>query len=523
MNNGGSLTRRITSSISSWTGVGKVNNDIETSAVDSNNKSDDRDKNVNTVLKVIVGFIFCLIVYSLFKSTDKVGFVAVPLAKYPHMQFLANKYDPKIGEYWHDDPTLSCGPWLCAYFDNPTFEGEPFKVAKKTELVTNWQETMEWSFDGVPELHHSRHDFSVRCVALKYLTKGSYTFIGKVVGADGYFGSVVGGKTKMDLTTPGWELPPKMYHLNVKEAQYTEIMFELSHASHDARIFAVLSWVKNHKNTVTTQSGLQTAEKAACLISPHCHSELDPPVCPLDRKLQGHFWGLCKPWLSHLATFNFQPVSNQCIIFAVGLTDPNLEMARGYMEQGCKVHIFDCNARPSTEIPQVHFHDWCIGGNWQNSKSIVKTMDTLGYTDRAITVLKFDCDGCEWTALHAYATESPDQFEDTLLIYASLTFFSDDILLSTQAKVSDQLKKFRIFRHHMYPDVSKQRGNVVDSAKVYRVGVLSHAYHIAWVNQRVLDSFPDEPEIEVTTSNSTTGTGNYTSTTVKEKVTDTTN
>eukprot|EP01083_Nonionella_stella_P042811 115561_1 len=104
---------------------------------------------------------------------------------------------------------------------------------------------------------------------------------------------------------------------------------------------------------------------------------------------------------------------NDCIVYSIGVSQKNqFDVKMG--ELGCKVYSFDCTVNYDHHMAEnVEFYPWCIGAHFgdkykldfetvENSKimSIIEIMDSLGHSEKAIDVLKVDCEGCEWSLMN---------------------------------------------------------------------------------------------------------------------------
>lgn len=87
-----------------------------------------------------------------------------------------------------------------------------------------------------------------------------------------------------------------------------------------------------------------------------------------------------------------------CIVYSVGSNDEfSFEEEVHNFNPSCQIHTFDSEplSENSKKPPFVHFHAWSIGG--KSSNSIKAIMGKLQHDH--ISVLKIDCEGCEFEAL----------------------------------------------------------------------------------------------------------------------------
>lgn len=124
--------------------------------------------------------------------------------------------------------------------------------------------------------------------------------------------------------------------------------------------------------------------------------------------ITGGDWKIC---MDHVQTaIN----SNTCLVYSVGIADDwrfDVTMA----QLGCEVHSFDPTIDPPKVAlhPNITFHNYGLygGSNTSTAKTfshsiygaikgkmytIGELLKILGHENRAITVFKMDCEGCEW-------------------------------------------------------------------------------------------------------------------------------
>jgi len=93
-------------------------------------------------------------------------------------------------------------------------------------------------------------------------------------------------------------------------------------------------------------------------------------------------------------------VTSLVSFYSIG-SDNNFDFEKSaYAATGCDIHTFDCIAVNATNKPSfVQFHPWCLGRGFM---SLMDVMVALGHDNREISVLKMDCEGCEWSVLSHY-------------------------------------------------------------------------------------------------------------------------
>lgn len=140
----------------------------------------------------------------------------------------------------------------------------------------------------------------------------------------------------------------------------------------------------------------------------------DSPL--VDASIGEH--GLCKT-----ASLTQAFADKNCLVYGVGIAD-NWEFEKAMARHGCEVHAFDPTiAKPPTDEPSLtnlHFHRWGLSGKTERNGThevrgtldgkkvtdqamftLEDMMTELGHSGRQLTVLKIDCEGCEWAALSA--------------------------------------------------------------------------------------------------------------------------
>ena len=100
---------------------------------------------------------------------------------------------------------------------------------------------------------------------------------------------------------------------------------------------------------------------------------------------------------------------NECVVYSVGSNnDFGFEEAVHDLNPTCEIHTFDPTiSQPTHRPPYVRFHPYGVGLNSPASSSfrlfsIQEIMKHLGHD--AISILKIDCEGCEYDAFTRQAT-----------------------------------------------------------------------------------------------------------------------
>lgn len=147
-----------------------------------------------------------------------------------------------------------------------------------------------------------------------------------------------------------------------------------------------------------------------------------------------------------------------CLVYGVGIAD-NWEFEKDMARNGCEVHAFDPTiAKPPTEEPSLknlHFHRWGLAGETQRNGThqvrgtldgakvtqqpmftLADMMAELGHTGRKLTVLKIDCEGCEWASLSVVPAALWNQVGQMSLEL----HFSDGLMLDSAQQVHNAAK-----------------------------------------------------------------------------------
>jgi FkbM family methyltransferase len=173
-----------------------------------------------------------------------------------------------------------------------------------------------------------------------------------------------------------------------------------------------------------------------------------------------------------------------CLVYGVGIFN-DWRFEKTMAQLGCEVHAFDPTiSKPPTEepnLPNLHFHQWGLagqtdlhgehevhgsiaavsaGGEGENTTtapmmSLVDIMQKLGHAGRNLTVLKADCEGCEWEALQAVPKELWQRIGQlSLELHFSKSLMLDSAeALHSAAQVALALKEagFKKWRNSMHP------------------------------------------------------------------------
>jgi hypothetical protein len=214
-------------------------------------------------------------------------------------------------------------------------------------------------------------------------------------------------------------------------------------------------------------------------------------------------WELCEQWVR-------SPISNgSCLVYSVGSRNI-YQTEKGIAAAGCEVFMFDCTVNLNQNVaPNLTFYPWCVGdaetelqiGDGKNAKAEGKVFKTLpqilrelGHADRELTVLKMDCEGCEWSALASLGKENPHVLDTLRILLMETHYVSNPTKplasqVSEQAEASRLLAHFAAYRFHWNPDMSEHRDtNHSVHDQLMTAGVISAYYEFALVNAMLLEA-----------------------------------
>lgn len=424
--------------------------------------------------------------------------VALSTAALPHISPDGSWPATTIDAVVPTDPDACCGPWRCEYYDNLDFTGTPAAVVIMDTLSTDWQKKPGYGYDGVPVLQNKKNMFSMRCSTQKDFVEGAYQFM-PFARVDN-LKIFLDGSQLIEWNQGKWLNPQAIpvVHINaslhrvVVEAVVTSVR----------RNWVVLSWVRVQPTQDSV--AMTDVEKIACMTSPVCFG---PMTECRDKATEGLGkseapWGLCRDFVP-------KPIS-KCLVYAMGIRDIySNELLMG--REGCEVHAFDCTINhPATLGKNVHFHPWCLGAGKGDDEfkldgarrgtqadgaeflTLPAIIRKLGHEDRLLTVLKMDCEGCEWDSLDILLREMPTFFNKINMLMLELHFVTTPTAteakkaqeISKMARVAEGLHNHRVYGFSINSDLSMQRfHDTVYYPTLYNSGVQTGAccYEITYV------------------------------------------
>lgn len=439
----------------------------------------------------LAAFLYFVLRRLVAENEDAVRSLAVPLLDGPAASLAMIKYRPM---------------WNCAYYDNPQGSGSPLASLTMDHLASDWQEKPGWGYDGPPILNYTKSGFYLKCHIQKEFQRGSYKMIPylkcdsfklRVDGKEIYFRE--GHLQRFDDRHNLVDL--EALHFNSTEAHNIEVTVGVVKPSRSwfvfsiSRIYSYARSTLDNNHMAAEQPLLSPNEKIACGATPDCHG---PPTTCQNRDTKGLEigeapWGLC---------LDFLPTQQRCLVYSFGVRDIyKAELLYG--QHGCEVHAFDCTINHSTTLgPNVTFHPWCLGSNSSELKldgklsnamgqaqkgeflKLPAIVERLGHTSSDLTILKMDCEGCEWNGLDVLTRDMPAFFAKIRMLHLELHFVTDAAPgtserateLETMSRVMDRLRDYRTFGYSINSDLSIERfGNPIFYDELYDVGLFAAA------------------------------------------------
>jgi hypothetical protein len=205
-------------------------------------------------------------------------------------------------------------------------------------------------------------------------------------------------------------------------------------------------------------------------------------------------------------------------VYSIGIRDIySAELLYG--REGCEVHAFDCTTTldPKKLGPNVTFHPWCLGTNTSELKldgkgsaamnlaqsreflDLRTIITRLGHEAEELTILKMDCEGCEWNALDFLSRNMPEFFSRIRMLLLEIHFVTNLAPgesgrieeLKTVARVAEALKNYRTYSFSINSDLSIERfNNPIFFKELYDAGLFVGAccYEFSMVRR---DLVPD--------------------------------
>jgi hypothetical protein len=193
------------------------------------------------------------------------------------------------------------------------------------------------------------------------------------------------------------------------------------------------------------------------------------PECEVSEVLDGSCITDHTPFCDEFWSTRLGDKSGKCVVYSFGTANA-FQVEVVFAEAGCVVHTFDptVHSRQQNEAyaqslgRNFKFHFVGIGRNTVNSgatsgpimtlsdieKLILKPMrrsgeGTAGKEGSSLTVLKMNCEGCEWKALHQIATETPELLDNVHTIILEM-----HLETTHQMATSSDLKLLASFYDH---------------------------------------------------------------------------
>lgn len=383
----------------------------------------------------------------------------------------------------------------------------------RAELASDWQAEYGFSYDGVPELGGRLNNFTIRCAAVNYFQQATYSF--STSSSNVYVRVTVDSDSHVLSRMSDWTEPPWVITKIFASSGHVQIVVDICKKNpptlwkppklREERAYVIFTAVKIH--WYDTHIDFSPAEEAACLSTPTCYGK--GASChkffSTDNFSSTEMeWQLCVPWFRRALELSKQ----RCLVYSVGI-----RRAHGtedmYGALGCEVFAFDCTSTVLNRslAPNVTFYPWCVGtedlelniGDGAvlkgRSSGIFKTlpeiMKELGHTERQLTILKMDCEGCEWGGIAQLEEAYPTMFSHIAMVFLELHWVRNPAKpeiqeIADQAKVSKLMRHFLVHHFHVNADVSMARQkNYPTSEELRKVGLGSPFHEVTFVNREV--------------------------------------
>ena len=352
-------------------------------------------------------------------------------------------------------------------------------------LASDWQLKPGWEYDGVPILNHTKSGFFLKCRTKKEFVGGNSIKFMPYVNAD-YFQVTVDGDEVASMEghalrlAPGHIVETSVLRFDRGGERSVEVTVGVLK---EQRSWVMFAWSRVHSydnrrdDRVEEEDSFTEHDKVACGTTPICHGPR--AHCPILKKglNKGEKnWGYCK-------SFAPSGSNDKCIVYSFGIRDLyTAELLYG--REGCDVYAFDCTVSYPEELgANVTFKPWCLGSDsselkldgkesqaMQTAKNAIfmdlpSIVKTLGHEEDELTILKMDCEGCEWNALDALLSRMPEFFSRIRMLLLELHFVTNlppgsrerTEEIRTIARVMDSFREYRTFSFGINSDLSVER------------------------------------------------------------------
>jgi hypothetical protein len=209
-----------------------------------------------------------------------------------------------------------------------------------------------------------------------------------------------------------------------------------------------------------------------------------------------------------------------CIVYSIGIRDI-YRTERTYAAMGCSVFAFDCTIdHPRNLSANITFYPFCVGSNttemlldgaqtrvtnnlrkseWLSGltpqfKSLPDIIKYLGHEHTELTMLKMDCEGCEWEGVSTLHREMPDYFNTIRMLQLEMHFVSPPSMPSSdevrlKSYMYDALREFRVYRHIHNSHMDEERFTRDPmNDDITRSGIINGTccFEISFVNSKLL-------------------------------------
>ena len=413
--------------------------------------------------------------------------------------------------------TVESDLWDCSYFDKNDVS-TPLASFKTKHLASDWQMKSGWKYDGVPLLNGTKSGFYLKCGKNTMFQMGSYRLMLflkcdyiRIVMDDSVFLLDKDARTGAPEKYTDRDIVQSFHSATMKYVEVTVGVLK------EDRSFMMMSWSRIHSSVqdlnqpmsqIIGTEDFSTDENIGCAVTPICHG---PRTKCKNRNTTGLStgempWGICQDF-----------VPSGCLVYSFGIRDIyRAELLYG--KNGCEVHAFDCTVNYKSSLGKnVAFHPWCLGMDSSELKldgtiDGVQSMEAefldmpsiirrLGHENRTLTILKMDCEGCEWNGLDTLIREMPTFFNKIDMLLMELHFVTNFIHpnsrerrheIETISRVMGNFRDYRTFSYSVNSDVSAGRlNNPTYFHELYDVGLFVGAccYEFSMVRKDLTSGF----------------------------------
>lgn len=181
--------------------------------------------------------------------------------------------------------------------------------------------------------------------------------------------------------------------------------------------------------------------------------------CPMEQRLGVHGDGgkwVCDP--HRLGALN------HCIVYSIGSSDVwDFEVAVHAHLPKCEIHTFDHTTHGNGKPSFVNFHQWGLGVSGASSsiKTFSQIAQDLNHVGKTISLLKIDCEGCEYGTLLDAVTAFPGLINQ---VQVELHFNMGGAVAAGWHRLMWGFAKLGYFIYHKEPNIQFGGGICVEFA-----------------------------------------------------------